>query len=251
MNTTVAMQGGDRAPCALSLRAIDKRFGTGSSVTHALRKTDFSARRGEMLFLVGPSGCGKTTLLSILAGTLRADSGEVEVFGTRLDLAGEAERTRFRSRNLGFVFQQFNLIPSLSILENVSVPVLIQGQPHRAAEMRAAEVLEEVGLGDRMRERPNKLSGGQQQRVAIARALVHRPPLLVCDEPTSALDRENGRRIMDLLRDAASEPDRTVIIVTHDSRIYHYADRMAEMEDGRVSRLLDSSSAIASAYPEN
>lgn len=236
---------------AVRLTGIEKSFGTGSSITRALRHTDFEARRGEMMFLVGPSGCGKTTLLSILAGTLRADSGEVVVYGQALHEASESERTAFRMRHLGFIFQQFNLISSLSILENVSVPLVIQGKTRREAEGRAADALNRVGLGDRLHERPGKLSGGQQQRVAIARALVHDPPLIVCDEPTSALDRENGRRIMELLRDAADERDRTVIIVTHDPRIYSYADRMAEMEDGRISRLLDSPTAIAAAHPDN
>jgi putative ABC transport system ATP-binding protein len=236
---------------AVRLTGIEKSFGMGSSITRALRHTDFEARRGEMMFLVGPSGCGKTTLLSILAGTLRADAGEVVVYGQALHDASESERTAFRMRHLGFIFQQFNLIPSLSILENVSVPLVIQGKKRSEAESRAADALGRVGLGDRLHERPGKLSGGQQQRVAIARALVHDPPLIVCDEPTSALDRENGRRIMELLRDAAAERDRTVIIVTHDPRIYSYADRMAEMEDGRISRLLDSPSAIAAAHPDN
>lgn len=235
---------------AVLLTGIEKSFGTGSSITRALRHTDFEARRGEMLFLVGPSGCGKTTLLSILAGTLRPDAGEVVVYGHDLHAASESERTAFRTRHLGFIFQQFNLIPSLSIVENVSVPLVILGKKRREAEGRAADALDRVGLGDRLHERPGKLSGGQQQRVAIARALVHDPPLLVCDEPTSALDRENGRRVMEILRDAADERGRTVIIVTHDPRIYSYADRMAEMEDGRISRLLDSPAAIATAHPD-
>lgn len=236
---------------AVRLTGIEKRFGSGASVTHALRHTDFEAREGEMLFLVGPSGCGKTTLLSILAGTLRADAGEVVVHGRALHTANEAERTAFRARHLGFIFQQFNLIPSLSILENVSVPLLIQGRKRREAEQRAEAALADVGLGDRIGERPGKLSGGQQQRVAIARALVHAPPLIVCDEPTSALDRENGKHVMDLLRSAARQPGRTVIIVTHDSRIYPYADRLAEMEDGRIARVLEHPAAIAEAYPDH
>jgi putative ABC transport system ATP-binding protein len=238
-------------PTVVRLAGIEKSFGSGASITRALRHTDFEAREGELLFLIGPSGCGKTTLLSILAGTLRADAGEVEVFGEALHSASEARRTAFRARRLGFIFQQFNLIPSLSIVENVSVPLVIQGRRPAEAERRAAEVLARVGLGDRLRERPGKLSGGEQQRVAIARAIVHAPPLIVCDEPTSALDRQNGRRVMELLRAAADEPGRTVIVVTHDPRIYGYADRMAEMEDGRISRLLDSPEAIAAAHPDN
>lgn len=236
---------------AVRLTGIEKSFGTAPAITRALRSADFSARTGELMFLVGPSGCGKTTLLSILAGTLRADAGEVEVFGESLHTASESARTRFRSRHLGFIFQQFNLIPSLTVQENVSVPLLIQGYSQREAASRAADALARVDLADRGKEPPGKLSGGQQQRVAIARALVHEPPLIVCDEPTSALDRQNGQRVMELLRAAADQPGRTVIIVTHDSRIYPYADRMAEMEDGRISRLLESPAAIAAAYPDN
>ncbi|MES2693707.1 MAG: ABC transporter ATP-binding protein [Verrucomicrobiota bacterium] len=234
---------------ALRLTGIDKSFGSGDSLTPVLKKTDFEVRLGELIMLVGPSGCGKTTLLSILAGTLRADAGEVNVLGSPLQAMSEGARTRFRAEHLGFIFQQFNLIPTLSVAENVSVPLLIQGVGAPAAEKRAAEMLARVGLPERTRDRPGKLSGGQQQRVAIARALVHEPSLLVCDEPTSALDSENGQRVMQLLRDVARDQQRTVIVVTHDPRIYRYADRMAEMEDGKIFRVLDTPAAIAAAHP--
>lgn len=241
----------DSGGLALRLRGVDKSFGSGDSFTPVLRKTEFEARLGELLLLVGPSGCGKTTLLSILTGTLRADAGDINVLGYQIDAMSEGERTLFRSRHLGFIFQQFNLIPSISVAENVSVPLLIQGYRPSAAEARAKEILERVGLASKVNERPSKLSGGQQQRVAIARALVHEPPLIVCDEPTSALDRETGNQVMQLLRDVARDPGRTVVIVTHDPRIYHFGDRMAEMEDGKIFRVLNSTQEIISTHGHN
>ncbi len=236
---------------AIKILGVEKSFGAGDSITRALRHTHFEARLGELLMLVGPSGCGKTTLLSILAGTLLADAGEIHVFGYPIHDMSEGQRTKFRAQHLGFIFQQFNLIPTLTIAENVSVPLLIQGLRPAAAEARARAMLDRVGLGNRTRELPGKLSGGQQQRVAIARALVHAPPLIVCDEPTSALDRENGLHVMELLRDVARGAGRTVIVVTHDPRIYHFADRMAEMEDGQILRVLDTPAAIAAAHQQH
>ncbi len=230
------------------MSAVNKHFGEGEARVHVLKGADFTARFGELMMLVGPSGCGKTTLLSVLAGTLSADDGEVSVFNERVDRMSNAQLTRFRARNIGVIFQQFNLIPTLTAAENVSVPLLIQGQPNARALKAASDALERVGLGHKTGERPGKLSGGQQQRVAIARALVHQPRLLICDEPTSALDRENGQIVMQLLREVARSPERTVIIVTHDSRIYRYADRMAEMEDGKVFRTLQSPQEISAAH---
>jgi putative ABC transport system ATP-binding protein len=231
------------------LTAIDKAFGTGAARTPVLRQTTFEARRGELLMLTGPSGCGKTTLLSIVAGTLAADAGEIDVLGHALHRLPQAELTRFRSRHLGFIFQSFNLIPTLSVAENVAVPMLIQRRSWREARDRARAMLAAVGLAGREHERPGRLSGGQQQRVAIARALVHEPPLLICDEPTSALDRQTGQQIMELIATFARDHGRTVIIVTHDPRIYGYADRMAEMEDGRITRVLPDRAAITEAHP--
>ena len=229
---------------ALRMHDVNKSFGSGESYTPVLNKTAFDARLGELILLVGPSGCGKTTLLSILTGTLRSDGGDINVLGHRIDQLSEAERTAFRMHHLGFIFQQFNLIESLTVSENVSVPLLIQGVRPSLAEARARTMLERVGLGSKFKERPNKLSGGQQQRVAIARALVHEPPLIVCDEPTSALDRVTGHQVMELLRDVARDNTRTVIVVTHDPRVYSFGDRMAEMEDGRITRVLQSNAEI-------
>jgi putative ABC transport system ATP-binding protein len=184
--------------------------------------------------LVGPSGCGKTTFLSVVCGTMRADEGSVRVFDTDIAALGSRRLTDFRGKNVGFIFQQFNLIPTWNIVENASVPLLLNGSTRRKAEESAAHLLAEVGLGKRLNAYPNQLSGGQQQRVAIARALVHQPRLLICDEPTASLDAATGRKVMELLKAVACGPDRCVIVVTHDSRIFSFADRIAEMEDGVV-----------------
>ncbi len=233
---------------AVRVKGVTKAFGSGDTRTVALKGVDFDVRLGELMMVVGQSGCGKTTLLSVVAGTLLFDEGEIEVFGSKLHSMKQGAITEFRKRNIGFIFQQFNLIPTLTVKENVSVPMLIGGMRRREAEKAAAEALARVGLGDKLNARPSMLSGGQQQRVAIARALVHEPRLIICDEPTSALDSETGHKIMDLLHDVARSPERCVIIVTHDNRVFHYADRIAEMEDGRVRRVTagnhDSNAAV-------
>jgi putative ABC transport system ATP-binding protein len=224
---------------AVDVRAVVKAFGVGDARTLALKGTDFSAREGELHLVVGPSGCGKTTLLSVVAGTLTWDEGQITVFGTRLNGMSSAQVTRFRRQHIGFIFQQFNLISTLNLIENVSVPLLLNGAGRREAEDRSAELLRKMGLAGRETKRPTQLSGGQQQRVAIARALVHQPRLLICDEPTSALDSTTGHQIMDLVSEVARAPGRCVIIVTHDPRTYRYADRITEMEDGRIKAVLE------------
>lgn len=219
---------------AVRTSTVCKGFGQGDTRTEVLKEVNFEARLGEVLMLVGPSGCGKTTLLSVIAGTLGVDRGEVQVFDSPLHSLDKRAVTEFRAANIGFIFQQYNLIPTLNCVENVSVPLRIRGATAAVAEKKAAEMLETVGLGKRMLHRPNMLSGGQQQRVAIARALVHEPKLIICDEPTAALDSENGAKVMELLRGVAAKADRCVIIVTHDNRVFKYADRMTHMEDGRI-----------------
>ncbi len=184
--------------------------------------------------LVGPSGCGKTSLISIIATIIDQDAGSCEVLGQDLKDLGPVERARFRSASVGFVFQVFNLLPALTTVENVSVPLLIQGLCRKQAEVRAGELLEMVGLADRRQARPAQLSGGQQQRVAIARALACNPCLIICDEPTSSLDHDTGQSVMDILKHHAKSPDRAVIVVTHDPRIFPFADRLARMDDGRI-----------------
>ena len=233
---------------AVRIAGVDKSFGAGEAAVRALKRTDFSARSGELIMLVGPSGCGKTTLLSIIAGTLHADAGEVEVFGRKLHELSRGDLTRFRLENLGFVFQSFNLIPTLSVEENVAIPLLLHGMSRREAFAKARAMLEKVGIKGREKGRPDLLSGGQQQRVAIARALVHEPALLICDEPTSALDKDTGAAVMQMIRDLSRAPDRCVIIVTHDHRIFKYADRIAEMEDGRITGVHDDPASIDTLY---
>ena len=229
---------------AVRTRGIDMFFGDGETKVTALKQADFEANRGELIMLVGPSGCGKTTLLSVIAGTLTPQTGTVEVFGQRLDGLSQEELTTFRRKHLGFVFQSFNLIPTLTVLENVMVPLLIQGAAQDVAVAKARAMLEKVGLKGREDGRPNALSGGQQQRVAIARALVHEPSLLICDEPTSALDKDTGAQIMQMVRDLSRSPERCVVVVTHDHRIFRFADRIAEMEDGRIRRVVEDASLL-------
>jgi putative ABC transport system ATP-binding protein len=221
-------------PIAVFCKSVTKSYVTGPTKVLALRGVDLEVRKGELLMLVGPSGCGKTTLISVVAGILDHDEGECLVFQRDLRGMGQTKKTRYRGKNVGFVFQAYNLLPTLTALENVSVPLLILGVPRKEAHEKAKGILEQVGLADRMYATPAQLSGGQQQRVAIARALIHGPKLIVCDEPTSALDAETGHRVMEVLREAALSSERALIIVTHDNRIFNFADRIARMEDGRI-----------------
>jgi putative ABC transport system ATP-binding protein len=237
MATATGSQTHDDRPLekvAVRVRGVTKEFGSGGAVARALRGVDLDIPYGELLMLVGPSGCGKTTLVSIVAGTLEPTAGDVAVLGQDLVRMSNGRKVRFRRDNVGFVFQAFNLLPALTAAENAAVPLLIAGWNRRRAVEAAADVLDQLGMGDRLMNLPSELSGGQQQRVAIARALVHEPRLLVCDEPTSALDAENGRITMELIQKIAVQPDRVVIVVTHDTRVYSFADRIASMEDGRI-----------------
>lgn len=211
-----------------------KTYNMGDTQIKALNHTDFSAHKGELVILSGPSGCGKTTLISVIAGILGFTEGKCTILGHDLTKMSEKDLLEFRSKNIGFVFQQFNLIPTLTISENVSIPLVINGMDLDAAKVKASDVLGHVGLREYGNFMPQQLSGGQQQRVAIARALIHDPKIIVCDEPTSALDSVNGRNVMQILKNLAKESQRTLIVVTHDSRIYDFADRIAEMEDGIV-----------------
>ena len=222
---------------AVRAHGVTKTFGRGSNAVQALRGADLEVPYGELVMLVGPSGCGKTTLISILAGILDRTEGSCEVLGEDPQAMRQGRRTRWRGQNVGFVFQQFNLIPALTATENVAVPLLLLGHDRRAAMARAEAQLDRVGLGDKLRQRPTQLSGGQQQRVAIARALVHEPRFVVCDEPTSALDADNGQIVMGLFADIAVKGDRALVVVTHDARIFHFADRIVRMDDGVVTEV--------------
>lgn len=222
---------------AVHCQGVKKYYGTGAARVTALSGVDLDVRIGELLMLVGPSGCGKTTLISVMAGILNPDAGVCRVFGRDFSQMSEKQKTWHRGRTVGFVFQAFNLIPALTAAENVAVPLLIEGMPRKQAIERASNLLDRVELGSRIHSLPNQLSGGQQQRVAIARALVHEPKLIVCDEPTSALDHETGHKVMDILREIGVGRDRALIIVTHDARIFSFADRIAKMDDGRIVEL--------------
>jgi len=222
---------------AVACRGVTKEFGDGESRLLALRGIDLDIQGGEMTLLVGPSGCGKTTLISIIAGLLDPTGGEVSVLGQDLRKLRGSRLVNFRGQNIGFVFQQYNLLPALTAAENAAVPLIIQGRRRSEAVEKASAVLESVGLGNKLQSLPSQLSGGQQQRVAIARALVHEPKLLVCDEPTAALDAQSGQTVMQLLRKVAVQPGRAVIVVTHDSRVFGFGDRIVHMSDGRVERV--------------
>ena len=219
---------------AVEVRNLDKHFGSGDRRVTALDSVSWDVFAGQMSLIVGPSGCGKTTLLSVVAGILNADSGSVKIFGADVSSMSDRARTRFRAERIGFVFQQYNLLPALTAAENAAIPLVIGGWSKQKAVNRAREVLSKLGMGKKTESLPNQLSGGQQQRVAISRALVHEPSLLVCDEPTAALDHETGLAVMELLRESAVNPNRAVVVVTHDNRVFHFGDRIAHMDDGRL-----------------
>ena len=230
----------DNQHIAVSCRGVVKTYGAGEAKVTALRGVDLDVHRGELLMLVGPSGCGKTTLISVIAAILDQDAGDVHVLDRDLRAMSEPQRAGFRRDTIGFVFQAYNLIPALTTTENAAVPLLIKGVRRTTALARAREVIDAVGLSHRADALPAQLSGGQQQRVAIARALVHEPRLIVCDEPTSALDAETGHTVMELLRRVAQSSERALVVVTHDARIFDFADRIAHMDDGRIENIVDN-----------
>jgi putative ABC transport system ATP-binding protein len=229
---------------AVFSRDVTKVFGRGDTQVHALRGINLKIRLGELTMLVGPSGSGKTTLLCVITGLLDATSGELVVLGQRPAELSQEDLILFRRRNLGFVFQQYNLIPALTA-ENVAVPLLAGGVKKQQAVARGEEFLATLGMAHRAHALPSELSGGEQQRVALARALVHEPKLIVCDEPTSALDGRTGHTVMELLSATAVRPDRGVIIVTHDARIFDFADQIAHMDDGRIVSLEEKRQNVA------
>jgi putative ABC transport system ATP-binding protein len=236
----VPLDRASRGDISLIVRGVKKHFGRGESMVTALDGVDLSARYGEMLMIIGPSGCGKTTLLSALCGTLRVDAGRINVFGAEVTRMSQAAQTKFRRDHVGFIFQQFNLVPTWTAAENVSVPLLLAGKSRREAMEAASTMLAQVGLAKRIKAFPSELSGGQQQRVAIARALVHDPKLVICDEPTAALDAATGLHVMELLSAIARRDDRTVIVVTHDPRIFRFPDTVVELEDGKVKHICEN-----------
>lgn len=226
-------------------RKIRKSFATGRRgrrrVTEVLKGVDLSVEVGEMVSIVGPSGSGKSTLLYCLSGLEAADEGSIEVMGRQVVHARRSVLAKIRSGHVGFVFQSYNLIPSLSVGDNVSLPARLAGRPMSARQTRAA--LESVGLAGRERDRPGDLSGGEQQRVAIVRALVGGADVVFADEPTGALDSQNGREVLRMLRSIGDDPQRSVVMVTHDLEAASLADRVLVLRDGRVVRELGRSTA--------
>ncbi len=220
---------------AISVRGVTKEFPVGDGTIRVLHGIDADIRSGELTYLVGESGSGKTTMISIIAGILYPTEGQVEVFGTDIYRLTDTQLVRFRLGTIGFIFQQYNLLPTLTAAENAAVPLVAAGMKRTDAVERARVLMGKLNIADQADKLPRQLSGGQQQRVAIARALVHEPRLVVCDEPTAALDAKSGRRVMDLLREVALASERAVIIVTHDNRIFDLADRILQMEDGRIT----------------
>ena len=221
----------------VSCENIVKIFNKGEAEVKALGGITLEIYKNELLMLVGPSGCGKTTFVSVLSTLLDFEEGSCEVLGRDITSMSDEEKTAFRGENIGFVFQAFNLLPSLNAIENIALPLTIAGVKRKKALKSAREILEAVELSDKAGFKPNKLSGGQQQRVAIARALVHQPKLIICDEPTSSLDHQSGQVVMELLKKIIKERKTSMIIVTHDNRIYKYSDRIATMEDGKIIKV--------------
>lgn len=234
---------------AIRAAGIVKEFGSGETLLRVLDDISIAVPTGDMTFLVGPSGCGKTTFVSVLAGILTPEQGEVSLFGRSLKTLKGAALARFRRANIGFIFQQFNLLPSLSATENAAIPLIAAGASSKEAHEKARLLLNRLGLAKHADKFPNQLSGGQQQRIAIARALVHDPRLIVCDEPTASLDAASGQSVMEMLRDIAVKPGRAVILVTHDNRIFKFADRIVRMADGRIERI-EEGDALAHSIHE-
>ena len=219
-------------PIAVQVEKLVKVYGSGVAAFTALKAVDMTVRAGELVMIVGPSGSGKTTLLSILGCVLSPTSGVVRMFDVDISRASQVEQARLRLAYIGFVFQGHNLIASLSARDNVGFLLEMRGRSRAAARREAMEMLDRVGMAEKAESLPRDLSGGQRQRVAIARALAGRPPLVLADEPTAALDAENGLKVTDLLKQLANEFGHTVLVVTHDNRIFHLADRVLRIEDG-------------------
>jgi len=227
----------DGARPIVELKGVGRRFLEGDRERAVLDGVDAEVRRGEFVALLGPSGSGKSTLLNLIGGIDLPTSGEVIVEGEALTRMGERDRTLFRRRRIGFVFQFFNLVPTLTVEENLLLPLELTGRLGARERARARSLLEEVGLADRASAFPDRLSGGEQQRVAVARALVHDPALVLADEPTGNLDREMGRQVADLLDRLVRREGRTLVVVTHSTELADRADRILELRGGRLHEL--------------
>jgi len=220
---------------SIAVRQITKTYDEGASGVLALRGVDLDVHAGELMMLVGPSGSGKTTLLSVMGCILSASSGSLQIAGREVSRLKQQEMSRVRLEHIGFVFQGFNLFPTLTAGENVELMLDLKGVKLAAAKSRARQLLEQVGLGDKYDSFPSNLSGGQKQRVAIARALAGDPGIILADEPTASLDSHTGRSVMEMMRELAHQHGRAVVIVTHDSRVLEFADRTVRIEDGAIA----------------
>ncbi|NCG42262.1 MAG: ATP-binding cassette domain-containing protein [Euryarchaeota archaeon] len=218
----------------MEARALWKVYQTGDNMVQAVRGVNIKLSQGEMVAIMGPSGCGKTTLLNVLSGIDEPSSGQVLVDGKQLFGISDDERTEMRAHNFGFIFQNFNLLPVLSAVENVELPLLLIGTASSEAREGALKALTSVGLEDRANHRPSELSGGQQQRVAIARAIVHSPSVILCDEPTGNLDSGTSGEVMQLLKKINIENNSLLLLVTHDIKIAQQCDRILQMDDGII-----------------
>ncbi|WP_157470987.1 ABC transporter ATP-binding protein [Gracilimonas tropica] len=221
----------------IQLNKLTKSYQEGTKSRSVLDDLELSVKEGEMIVLLGRSGSGKSTLLNLVSGIDKPDSGQVVIGGTNLAGMDENSRTLFRRKNIGFIFQSFNLISTLTALENVLLPLKLKGDSDASAEKKAQQFLDEVGLGDRGDSYPDRLSGGEQQRVAIARALAHEPMLILADEPTGNLDYETGKTILDILNKSVRENGRTIILATHDRDICEIADRVVELRGGKLEQV--------------
>lgn len=221
-------------PTFVATEGVHKRFKLGDQWVNALIDVSIRIPEGQFIGIMGPSGSGKSTLLYLLGGLDRQTAGQIVVAGHRLDNLSSEELATFRRDTIGFIFQAFHLVPTMTALENVALPGVFAGIPPDVREKRAAKILNALGMGERMDHRPSQLSGGQQQRVAIARALFNNPPIIMADEPTGALDSKTGRTVMEMLRYLCTRRGKTVIIVTHDPNVAGYADRLLHLRDGRI-----------------
>ena len=219
---------------AIILKNISKDFPVENSTIRVLHAITVNINMSKLTMLVGPSGCGKTTMISIISGILSATEGKVDVMGTTITDISDRDKVLFRRKNIGFIFQQYNLLPALTATENSAMPLIAAGMEEEEALIKSRKILEKIGMKGHTEKLPRQLSGGQQQRVAIARSLVHEPSLILCDEPTASLDTKTGHQVMEILRDIANNKNRAVLVVSHDNRVFNFADHILEMSDGRI-----------------
>lgn len=221
---------------AIKCKGIKKSFGSGENITPALRGISLDIQEKKLTLLVGPSGSGKTTLLSIIQTILTPDEGDLIILGHHVNEMNELEKAHFRNKNIGVVFQTLHLIPTLTACENAVLPLMIKDEDEMKANKKCATLFRQLHIKEKLNSLPTELSRGQQQRVAIARALINDPPIILCDEPTGALDQENGHAFMSILRDLVDKENRTILVITHDHRIYPFADHIININDGLIEK---------------